>query len=239
MNDQEMVQKHFNEAWEFSVGLKKLSKNETPQAFVLGGQPGAGKSHLIANIEKELNNDVIVINGDDYRKFHPSYIDFQKKYKKDAPLYTATFAGLMTEAMLKRAIIERYNVVIEGTFRTSETPIKTLEFFKENNYSRNVHIKTCSEKISWNNCIKRYNNLLAISPLEARYTKKEHHDLVVKNLADNVAKVMKSGLVDRLKIFEREKLIFDSSNDKNFKSEIIKNVLKHQKENNKQITNSR
>ncbi|HON44357.1 MAG TPA: zeta toxin family protein, partial [Planctomycetota bacterium] len=38
---------------------------------------------------------------------------------------------------------------------------------------------------------------------EARFTPKEHHDLVVKNLAKNIKEVAKSGLVDHMQIFAR------------------------------------
>ena len=119
-----------NVAFATSVQSNDIKSTSTPKAFVLGGQPGAGKSTLISEIVEELNNNVVIINGDEYRKLHPHYKELQKEYGKDAPQHTAKFAGMMTEAVLNKAIENKYNIVIEGTFRTAETPIKTLELFK-------------------------------------------------------------------------------------------------------------
>ena len=170
-----------NVAFATSVQSNDIKSTSTPKAFVLGGQPGAGKSTLISEIVEELNNNVVIINGDEYRKLHPHYKELQKEYGKDAPQHTAKFAGMMTEAVLNKAIENKYNIVIEGTFRTAETPIKTLELFKNNNYETNVGILICDQSQSWISCIHRYNKMLAENPSEARYTDKKHHDLVVKN----------------------------------------------------------
>lgn len=109
----------------------------------------------------------------------------------------------MTNAVLNKAISEKYNIAIEGTFRTSETPIKTLKQFKDNGYETNVLVQTCKQDISWASCIERYEKALIETPNEARFTPKEHHDLVVKNLAKNVKEVAKSGLVDNMQVFAR------------------------------------
>ena len=226
MNDETKdIQDNLQEAMNISLEGSKINILKSPKAFVLGGQPGAGKGFLITDIRQELEYNTIVINGDDYRKLHPKYKDFQKEHGKDAPQYTAKFAGMMTEAVLNKAIKEHYNIIIEGTFWTAETPIKTLNLLKENGYETSVGIKVCDEVESWKGCINRYNKMLAEDPLEARYTDKSHHDLVVKNLPENVEKVFKSGLVDRMKVFDREKLLFDSKLDKEFKPDIIRSAL--------------
>ncbi|WP_267523181.1 zeta toxin family protein [Campylobacter sp. MG1] len=192
----------FNIIWS---DLKKdyIIPVNNPKAFVLGGQPGAGKSKLIKLIEQELNSNVIVINGDDYRKYHPDYANLQATYGKDSPKHTATFAGMITEMILDKAIKNKLNVVIEGTFRTATTPIKTLQLFKDNGYNTNVLIQTCHKDISWKSCLERYEKMLETNPAEARFTDKAHHDIVVDNLANNIKEVQKSGLVDNIKIYSR------------------------------------
>ncbi len=130
----------FSEVWE-RTKKKHITSQEQPKAYVLGGQSGSGKSYLIKKVLDELDSNAIVINGDDFRRFHPDYEKLQKEQGKDSPKFTAKFAGEMTEAILKKAIYEKYNIVIEGTFRTSETPLKTLKQLKDNNYKTNVYIK--------------------------------------------------------------------------------------------------
>lgn len=192
----------FNIIWS---DLKKdyITPVNNPKAFVLGGQPGAGKSNLIETVRKELNKNVIVINGDDYRKYHPDYANLQAIYGKDSPKHTAIFAGMITEMILDKAIKNKLNIVIEGTFRTTTTPIKTLQLFKDNGYNTNVLIQTCHKDISWQSCLERYEKMLETNPAEARFTDQAHHDMVVDNLANNIKEVQKSGLVDNMKIYSR------------------------------------
>lgn len=71
-----LTQKQIEEVWN-DVITNQHTPTNNPKGFVLGGQPGAGKSILIEKIKKELNGNVIVINGDDYRKYHPDYTKFQ------------------------------------------------------------------------------------------------------------------------------------------------------------------
>ncbi|MBZ7980339.1 zeta toxin family protein [Campylobacter sp. RM12640] len=192
----------FNVIWS-DVKKDYITPVNNYKAFVLGGQPGAGKSKLIKLIEQELNSNVIVINGDDYRKYHPNYANLQATYGKDSPKHTAEFAGMITEMILDKAIKNKLNIVIEGTFRTATTPIKTLKLFKDNGYNTNVLIQTCHKDISWKSCLERYEKMLETNPNEARFTDKVHHDIVVDNLANNIKEVQKSGLVDNMKIYSR------------------------------------
>lgn len=230
MNIDEIVQKQLQEVWQGEIldGDTCATPVKNPTGFVLGGQPGAGKSSLILKVKEELKGNAIVINGDDYRKYHPDYARFQAQDTKDSAPKTQEFAGKMTEAILQKAIKEKYNVVIEGTFRTAQTPIQTLKQFKENGYQTQVMIQTCNKELSWESCLERYNKMLEVNPQEARYTPKEHHDLVCENLAQNIEQVCQSGFVDKVEIYKRDKekmqCIF-KDNPLTFKSDIVKNVL--------------
>ena len=176
---------------------------DKPIGYVLGGQPGAGKSKLIEMVGNSFNRNIIIINGDDFRKYHPLYKNFQEQYKQDSPTYTAEFSASMVEAVLQKAIDEKYNIVVEGTFRTAQVPINTLQIFKNNGYVTGVLIQTCNKNISWAACLERYNQMLEVNPKEARHTNKIHHDNVVENLAKNIKLVQNSGLADSIQVFVR------------------------------------
>ena len=202
----EIINSKLNLVWEEQILDRNpfaLANQENPQGFVLGGQPGAGKSSLTEIIKNNLHDNILEINGDNFRKYHPNYKNLQKEKGQDSSIHTQEFAGKMTNAILNKAIQEKYNIVIEGTFRTVEAPLKTLKQFKDNGYETNVLVQTCKQDISWASCIERYEKALIETPNEARFTPKEHHDLVVKNLAKNVKEVAKSGLVDNMQVFAR------------------------------------
>ena len=79
-NEKNYTDEEFQKAFQQILKFYKsrYSSQENPKAFLLGGQPGAGKSALenMINIE----NKYVSISGDDYRKFHPLYDKLNKIY---------------------------------------------------------------------------------------------------------------------------------------------------------------
>ena len=65
-------------------------REEKPKVYILGGQPGAGKSGLERMIN--IKGNYIPISGDDYRKDHPQYKQFNRIYGKDASIHTQHWA---------------------------------------------------------------------------------------------------------------------------------------------------
>ena len=96
------------EAFEFALKktyqefIETLTPETKPKAFILGGQPGAGKTGLQKIMSKLCNNNLIVINGDEFRELHPDFQKLQEKYGKDSVDYTGKFSGQMTESLIER-----------------------------------------------------------------------------------------------------------------------------------------
>ena len=155
----------------------KTSKN--PVGYVLGGQPGAGKSSLTKAILHNSQN-TISIDLDNYRRWHPFFSEIQKTYGKESSRITQKFAAKILDAILQRAINKKLNIIIEGTFRTADVPLKTLKTLKDNGYKTFVCIKTCPAEVSWNRCLERYEKGLQEKRGLERYTGRDVHDLVVK-----------------------------------------------------------
>ncbi|WP_172198584.1 zeta toxin family protein [Campylobacter sp. RM16188] len=183
---------------------KTIDSNITTQlnpiGYVLGGQPGAGKSKLTEKIQDASSYNILVINADEFRKYHPHYHEFQIQNDKTSQDKTSNFIAEATEYMLKRAIKNRFNLVVEGTFRTATTPIKTLKLLKENNYQTSVNILLTSQELSWASCVERYEKAIKFK----RHTPKAHHDLVISKIAQNIDEVLQSKLADKLEIFIRD-----------------------------------
>lgn len=205
--DKEIIEK----IWNRTKNKNLTSCQNKPKSYILGGQSGAGKSLLIEKIKAETSNNILIINADDFRRYHPEYKNFQNSDIENSPKFTAKFAGEVAEIILKKAIDNKFNVLMEGTFRTKETPLKTLSLLKDYGYETNVYIKATPKKESWNNCLERFDKMLKINPKEARYTDKSHHDIIVEKLAENVEYVYNSGLVDNLKMFTKFKKVYDSA----------------------------
>ena len=181
--------------------------HKTPVGYVLGGQPGAGKSGLTNHLMSSLNNDAIIINGDDYRRYHPEASALYQQYGADASRFTGEFASYITRKAIDRATAEGYNVIIEGTFRTAEAPINTLQGLKDRGYHTGVAIMTVPAEVSWQGVEERYQKQL-VAGEEARHTPRSHHDLVVDKLAENANTVFRSGLADEFYVYNRESLMY-------------------------------
>ncbi|OFL29779.1 zeta-toxin [Fusobacterium sp. HMSC064B12] len=204
MNDEknytdEEFQKAFQQILKFYKSRYSTQKN--PKAFLLGGQPGAGKSGLENMIN--IKNEYVSISGDDYRKFHPLYDQLNKIYGKEASKYTQKWAGEMVEHLLKEARKEKWNVILEGTLRKAELPIKEARGFKENGYSVELYVVAVKPEKSYLGTLERYEEMIAKGRVP-RMTPKEHHDLVVDNIIDNLEIIYKSKAFDNIKIFDRE-----------------------------------
>lgn len=52
----------------YKKSIKNKTKENYPKVYLLGGQPGAGKTTLIEIINDLNNENIIVINGDEFRK---------------------------------------------------------------------------------------------------------------------------------------------------------------------------
>ena len=216
------AQEKIDDVWNI-ISAGNLSSS-LPTLYLLGGQPGAGKSQALERCDLLESKNILKINGDDYRPFSEIFDYCNKTYGKDAPKYTAGFAGTMVGLVRDRAIQNNFNVAIEGTFRTTEVPLKELKLFKEKGYNTCVLICTCPKDVSWNSTLYRAMEMEK-EGLPPRYVAKDHHDYVVEHLAENVKTVFDSGLVDHLEIMSREKVLFNSAEQIDYDSQRIIEVI--------------
>ncbi|OCL23357.1 hypothetical protein A9G07_06140 [Gilliamella sp. wkB72] len=219
-DDAQKCQKAFDDLWEQKqIEAKPILE---PSAYIVGGQPGAGKSDLLKLAEKETNNNIIIINPDEYRMFHPKYKEIQHQYGDEASKHTGLFSGSIANLIRDKAISEKYNFVIEGTFRREEIPLSMVKQCKEAGYKINILIKTCPQKESWEHgCLQRYNLMKEIVKRfnireYPRFVEKSFHDSVVNVLTERVVSVFEQTKSDinSFRVFSREGLIFNSKLDR-------------------------
>lgn len=116
----------FDSIWQ-RLTNHEVTPQQHPIGFVLGGQPGAGKSSLIELAKRETKDNIMIINGDDFRFLHPDFNHIYQNYGDDFVTHTAKFSGETVERAIERAIVSKLNIVVEGTFRNAATPLQTLK----------------------------------------------------------------------------------------------------------------
>lgn len=186
--------------------IKDILTNEKipniyPKAYILGGQPGAGKSNIQRWL-KQKDMNIIAINADDFRVYHPFFDDIQAMYVKDSPKYTQPFINKVTERLIDELSDKKYNLIIEGTLRTAEVPLKTCLNLKQKGYSVELNIISVKKAISFESTLLRYEVALSEGDTP-RATAKAHHDMVANTIADNLDIIEKSGAFDAIKLFNR------------------------------------
>lgn len=183
-----------------------------PIAYILGGQPGAGKTILQNSILKS-NKNCIVINADAFREFHPYFSEIQAAFGDEAPKYTQPFINRITEQLIRELSDEKYNLIIEGTLRTAETPINTCKTLKDKGYRVELHIIAVKKEISYESTILRYENAIALGKTP-RATAKEHHDLVAESIVKNLDVIYQRKVFDDIRLFSRfEKCIYPTGEE--------------------------
>ncbi len=181
-----------------------IMPSDSPQAFLLGGQSGAGKTTLHGMIQKRFGCNVIVVNGDGFRSYHPRYRQLDKEYGPESVNYTAKWAGSMTEAVVEALSLVGYNLAVEGTLRTAEVPTKTATLLKERGYRVFLAVMAVKPEISLVSCQIRYEQM-RIAGTVPRATDPEHHNLIIQQIVSNMRVLEQSDLFEGIYLVNRAK----------------------------------
>lgn len=205
-NITDFTEKQFEDRLEKNV--ERLTKNrlavESPTAFLLGGQPGSGKTSLRSAISEETQENVVIIDNDTFKQQHPNFDELVKLYEKDVVKHVTPYSNRMTEAIISRLSDQGYNLVIEGTGRTTDVPIQTATMLQAKGYETKMYVMAVPKIESYLGTIERYETMYADDPMTARATPKQAHDIVVKNLPTNLETLHKTGLFSDIRLYNRE-----------------------------------
>lgn len=87
----------------------------------------------------------------------------------------------------------------------------TASSLEEKGYVVSLYVVAVSKELSYLGTLARYEYQCSKDTATARETKKEHHDLVVKNLSENISNLYKENVFKTIKIFDRElNLLYNS-----------------------------
>ncbi len=199
----------FEKIWE--TDTEGLSYVDTPSVFVLGGLPGSGKSRLTQILSNNLfQGNVLIINGDEYREYHPNYSEIYVKHGKLSAKYSQPWVNLMVEKLILKSKKEKFNVIIEGTFRTSKIPITTLKDYKKCGFRTGVAIIVTHKDIAWKSTKERFKNSIIAGTIP-RAVAKDDFDHIAKNISTNIETVYNLKIADKFYIFDRNGLILNLS----------------------------
>lgn len=206
---------------ELSKALSWSSPMEKPTAILLAGQPGAGKTQLSAYFFRQSRNTSILINGDDYRRYHPKYHAIFEQYPEELVPLTSQFASAFTEKMIEALSEAKRNLIIEGTGRTAEVPIHTAKLLMNKGYQMRMAVIAVRPELSLLSTLHRFCSMSEMGTVP-RPTAVFAHDTVVQNLPHNLDVLYQSNLFAEMQIIDRrERTVWCSTHADSMPSEAL------------------
>jgi UDP-N-acetylglucosamine kinase len=181
-----------------------------PKLFMMGGQPGAGKSGMKKTIKETLaanGMDAVTIDMDDFRIFHPKYAEFVRENPRTAGDRVQEDVRQWAAELYEEALKRRVNIIYDGTLtRQAEGMIKAAD---KEGFGVEVHVVATSLEASQQGVRNRYEEVLE------DYNKDPNRNPPPRDVPDNVQRgayngipgnleaLCKTGLVSRVRVAGR------------------------------------
>lgn len=191
-------------------GKKSVKK---PKIVIFGGQPGAGKSNLVLLSEKDfLNKNVVKINIDEFRKYHPKSKEIFREYAQKCSKFTGPDVRKWTPKIFEKAINLGYNIIFECTMRTEDI-CDTIKKLKNENYIIEVKVLAVNELISRLAIYQRYENELSLYGA-GRFVERQRHDEAYYGMIKTLTRIEIEHGYHKIEVYRRnENLIYSSTTD--------------------------
>lgn len=175
-----------------------------PLAVLFGGQPGAGKSAVIAAAADELQRrgGAVVINGDEFRAHHPRFAQLLRSDDRTAAFYTDRDSGRWVEKSIDHARQRGYNVIVEGTMRNPDTVAQTLSDFRAAGYETDARALAVNSRLSELGILLRYESQRAVRG-HGRATTEAAHAAGYEGVPRTLARIEDGRLADRVQVVRR------------------------------------
>ena len=216
-NELLLSEEEFNQAYQEIK--QKVTKNKKPVKFpiciTLGGQPGAGKSNIYNIAKRRFSNNIVELDCDAFRVFHPYYNQIKNIFGKEDAFKTNPFVFKAVDLLIEELSEEKYNLIIESSLNSPNSALQNGKALPPKGYKVELHIMATPKDVSWQGTIDRYNRELKKGG-SPRAVSKEFHDNVVKNIVHSLDVVKESGLMSNILIFDRnKKCLYNMQKDKN------------------------
>lgn len=207
---------------ELRLALRRTHQQEHPLAVLLAGQPGAGKTELSTMLLSQMHGDAAVINGDDYRRYHPNYRELYDAYGSDSVAMTSAFSSAVTEGLIRQLSDAGRNLVIEGTGRTVEVPRFTAELLTGKGYRVEIAVIAARPEVSLASTLLRFYQMNEGGTIP-RSTALETHDGIVRALPGNLDALRTLPCISLVSIWDRElTLLYDSDGSQEPPSTVLR-----------------
>jgi predicted kinase len=120
-----------------------------PRCYLLGGQPGAGKTGLRTAIEAALGEArPVLVDPDELRIYHPGYVAFVEENPLTAASRTHADAAAWADELRMAALERGVNVIVDGTLRSPDWAVQMAVDAAERHYAVEAHVVAVPLEVS-------------------------------------------------------------------------------------------
>jgi len=187
-----------------------------PDAILLGGQPGAGKSTTAPQFHREFTNrgGLVWVTWDDFRPFHPDYERLLKERPADMPDITRPAARWWQDRAATYLRAGRYHTLLEGGFRDPAEVLATAERFAEAGYKVRICVLAVPAVLSRLGIIERYARQVEVAGT-GRWTTAASHDADYRGTIEILYRAARSQAVSRISLLTGDGPVYDNHRDPN------------------------
>ena len=175
--------------------------SDRPFAIIVIGQPGAGKSGLMAYSENQFET-AISLDIDDLRAYHPKYDEVQDNHPEIFEKVTGRFASSMIHYLTPKLIKEKHSLIFHKTRGDDAVIIDTIIPLQQNGYDVMLRILAVNHLESKMSALER-----SLAEREkfncCRWVLKDYHNNQYKGIPVLAEQIEKQELVDLIEVFTR------------------------------------
>ena len=184
-----------------SIVLHDKYPVENPQAIIDIAPPASGKTGLNAyGTEQFIDKNVVIINSDEFKPFHPHIEEIAKLYPEYYTKVTDQESNTWTSNLFDFALSNGYNIIFEGPGRNA----RILNTIREKMQNHTVTVRGMS--VNELNCLmsilERY-ELQVRTKGWGRLVTLDHFYQTYNNMPETIDEIEKSGVVDFVEVFRR------------------------------------
>ena len=232
-NELLMNEEEFNKAYQQIKEDITKNKNsvDSPIAIILGGQPGAGKSNIYKIARKRFDNNLVELDCDAFRVYHPYYQQIKLMFGKEDGVKTNPFIFKAVDMLVEELSNEKYNLIIESSLKRSKTAINNGKMLPPKGYEVELHVMATNKEISWQGTINRYYEEMRKNG-KPRAVPKDFHDEVISNICNSLNEVKQSGLMTNILMFDRKQnCLYNMKKDRDVDPSILLDQIINGKKN--------
>jgi hypothetical protein len=195
---------------------KVESAQGRPRMFLLGGQPGAGKSGMTRSIKDSLEDpkdpkkkSAVTIDMDELRIYHPDYLKFVRENSDTAADRVQADASAWAAELYEEALKRRVNVIYDGTLAVASKAKDMVTAADKTGYAVEVHVVATSFEASQQGVRNRYEEALVAYKDDPKKNAPPRTvpDRIQRNAYDNIPGTLgdlcKTGIVSRMRVASR------------------------------------